>query len=747
MTHITTHPERRSNRAAVWLSWRSCATAVLLCALTWFGHRLVFARFQDYDDEGYLLVTVQQFLQGLPLYDQVYTQYGPAYHLWQQVLHTLLGIPVTHDATRVVTLVVWLTCAVLVGWIVWLLTKRQLLTALGTIAAFMHLTRMTLEPGHPQELCMLGVLGALALTTWRLAAKTRIGPAASMGVWALVAVTALTKVNVGAFLAGALTLGLVTSLIRTGWRTKLEGIVIAAAMLAVPALMRVDLRRSDIAAYMVVVWCGLLAAFISRSSDADEEGVVTVWDLVAGVSAFAIACGVLVAGILYQGTSPRALFEGLFVAPLLLPKVFWSPLPVPALLAAVAPATLLAAWCWHRGLIRQRWIEFAALACGLIVSMLSVAKVYWALFAVGPLLAWLVLSDRAVGVEHRAARRILAFAAIFMGLQAYPMPGSQIVLGTVLYVPLALVMIAGVQRTLSARERSSPAVQPSFGWRALLALLAVAAVVVLGMQAQRFYARGVSLDLPGARSLRTTERNVATYRWLNANMRENCDAFITAPGLNSLHFWTEMAPVSTLNTTVWPVLFDHDQQRRIVAVAERVERLCVAWSPLRMESPPEIAARPLMAWLLREFEPRGRFGEWEFRMRRDTPANLVYEGRWVQGGDLVLALPSIDRDAVARIAVVDVDVDRTLGDSARSEEIVVLDEQGARLRVDRGIDVSKPRRITLRPAVPAASSSNGHSVVVRLWARDGRSLAIVPIVSAPARVVSPHVSSTRAGRS
>jgi len=327
------------------------------------------------------------------------------------------------------------------------------------------------------------------------------------------------------------------------------------------------------------------------------------------------------------------------------------------------------------------------------------------------------------------------------------MPGTQIVLGTVLYVPLALVMIAGAQRTLAPQERSFLATQPSFGRRALLAAFVVAAVVDLGMQAQRFYSRAVALDLPGARTVRTTERNVATYRWLSLNMRENCEAFITAPGLNSLHFWTEIAPVSTLNATVWPVLFDHDQQRRIVAAAERVERFCVAWSPLRMESPPEIAARPLMAWLLREFEPRGRFGEWEFRMRRDTPANLVYEGRWVQGGDLVLALPSIDRDPVARIAVVDVDVDRTLGDSVRGEEIAVLDEEGAHVRVDLGIDVSKPRHITLRPAVPAASSSHGHSVVVRLWARDGRSLAIVPVVSTPSLVVSPHGSSTQAGPS
>ena len=126
---------------------RSRGSAIVSCS-----------QFQDYDDEGYLLLTVQQFVRGLPLYDEVYTQYGPAYYLWQQVLHTLLGIPVTHDATRVVTVVVWLVCAALVGATVWLLTRRPLFTVIGTVAAFLHLTQLTYEPGHPQELCLLGVL-------------------------------------------------------------------------------------------------------------------------------------------------------------------------------------------------------------------------------------------------------------------------------------------------------------------------------------------------------------------------------------------------------------------------------------------------------------------------------------------------------------------------------------------------------------------------------------------------------------
>ena len=135
-------------------------------------------------------------------------------------------------------------------------------------------------------------------------------------------------------------------------------------------------------------------------------------------------------------------------------------------------------------------------------------------------------------------------------------------------------------------------------------------------------------------------------------------------------------------------------------------------------------------------------------MRRDAPANLVYEGRCAPGGELVLSLPSIDRDAVARIAIVDVDAGRTLGDSSRGQEVVALDEEGIRLRMDLGIDISKPRRITLRQTVASASSSDGHSVVVRLLARDGRALAIVPVVmSVPSRVVSSHASSTPAGPS
>src|SRR5262245_52129827 len=136
---------------------------------------------------------------------------------------------------------------------------------------------------------------------------------------------------------------------------------------------------------------------------------------------------------------------------------------------------------------------------------------------------------------------------------------------------------------------------------------------------------------------------------------------------------------------------------------------------------PDVASRPLMAWLTQEFEPRARVGDWELRMRRDMRPAVVYGARWIDGS-IAVTLPSIGHEAVARIAVVDVGNDRTLGDSARRAEVVVRDDDGAALDVDAGLDVSRRRSIVVRLA--DASSSDDQSIAVRLWARDGRSLAI-----------------------
>ena len=157
-----------------------------------------------------------------------------------------------------------------------------------------------------------------------------------------------------------------------------------SALAAVPALLRADLFRTDITVWVVAILSGLLAAFVVDSDDAAGDGVVTARELVACVAAFVIVSTVVVAAIVAQGTSLRALFEGLLVWPLRFPAIFSRPLPVPTLAAVLAPVWLVLAVCRRRNFtLARRWMPSIALAFGMILFLLSITKNFGLLLALG----------------------------------------------------------------------------------------------------------------------------------------------------------------------------------------------------------------------------------------------------------------------------------------------------------------------------------------------------------------------------
>src|SRR5262249_44527311 len=95
--------------------WLFAAAGVLLIgaavAYAWFT---IFSRPMS-PDEGYLMITIQSFLEGAPLYDSVFTQYGPAYYFYEWLLKTVLAVPLTHDATRMLGIIHWLATALALG--------------------------------------------------------------------------------------------------------------------------------------------------------------------------------------------------------------------------------------------------------------------------------------------------------------------------------------------------------------------------------------------------------------------------------------------------------------------------------------------------------------------------------------------------------------------------------------------------------------------------------------------------------
>src|SRR5947208_1811016 len=91
-----------------------------------FAYYTLFATFQTWDDEGYIMLSIKFFNQGYPLYDDVYSQYGPFFYLVNWLIFRPTSLPVDTDTIRFVTLMFWLATAITSGLVVWRLTRSPL---------------------------------------------------------------------------------------------------------------------------------------------------------------------------------------------------------------------------------------------------------------------------------------------------------------------------------------------------------------------------------------------------------------------------------------------------------------------------------------------------------------------------------------------------------------------------------------------------------------------------------------------
>ena len=160
MPALTGQPRRSSvweGRAAALASAAAAFYLAFLAAR--LGFFRIFSLWAAYDDEGYMMQSMRSYFDGHPLYDQVYTQYGPAYFLVQWVIHGIAQVPLNHTAVRLITLAFWLATAAAAGEIVRRLTRMPVLALIAALHVFIHISPLINEPGHPQA--FLGLIVAL----------------------------------------------------------------------------------------------------------------------------------------------------------------------------------------------------------------------------------------------------------------------------------------------------------------------------------------------------------------------------------------------------------------------------------------------------------------------------------------------------------------------------------------------------------------------------------------------------------
>ena len=255
-SHPDPIPSRHARLGTIFRA--SIAISVFLVGLA-FGRYTLATTFRPYDDEGYFLLMIKHYLDRGHLYTEVFSQYGPFYTFVQKTLFRLLQLPVTHDAGRQVTLICWLSSAVLAGYFIYKLSKNVVLASAAGLASMSLARVLADEPGHPQQVILPIMMIACCVSI-------SDGPISLLLLGALGAALVFTKINVGIFYFAAVGLTLICRFPAGRIRTIGTGLLLFYAFFGPVILMHRDVRGWALRYCLVAILCGastFLAALLT----------------------------------------------------------------------------------------------------------------------------------------------------------------------------------------------------------------------------------------------------------------------------------------------------------------------------------------------------------------------------------------------------------------------------------------------------------------------------------------------------
>lgn len=584
------------------------------------GYYAFFTGFQEYDDEGYLLISLREYARGGVLYDEVYSQYGPAYYQLLTPIFRVGGLAFVHTHGRALGLLLLLATAIACAAALWRLGRSLPVTLAGELLVIQALLPSRDEPLHPGAVLAL-LLGGLVLAGTFLDAWG--GRVAAGVAGALLATMLLVKINVGAFallgVAGALAAAHPPPRLPRGLRVALVG-----GMTALPiVLLGPRLGEPPMRAYLAVAVASAVgvAAVALAAPPGPRPPAGSARPLAL---AGAVALAACLALELARGTGPAGLLDGIVLGALRHPREFFVPPELGREAFVTALAGLLAAigfaWARRRGLTER---PSGAAAVGLAQLLGGVALWLGApgggtggALALTPFL-WLGLAGR----PAEGGALLLAMVAVLQTLHAYPVAGTQVAWATFLAVPVAGVALAdgwrGTRAALEAAGALGAAPGRLVGTALGLGLVAVAAsgAYATHRRLEAAYRQAMPLGLPGAERIRVPAEQAALYRFLAGALATRCRTFVTQPGLYSLHLFTGMDPPTRLNATVWMLLLSDAQQERIV------DRLAGTTPPVcALRRQRRVFTTPLARYIEERFVTLFEVESFEFRVRREPGA-------------------------------------------------------------------------------------------------------------------------------
>ena len=559
---------------------------ILLCGmiaglLVWAGGIQLFHRFMLYDDEGYVLISLKNFSLHGSLYDQVYSQYGPAFYLIYDALHRLLGFAWTNTSGRWITLFNWTGTVVFCSLLVRRAGGSWPLVLCVLAEGFYFLWIMASEPMHPGSTITL-IVSATAWLGWEMLRAGRINAFAVITA-AMGAALALIKINVGVFLGLSTIFWLVLSMPGERSRRRDVALIILGCVLPL-ALMRTRIHEMWAQIFAVVSVLSISGAVLAAGPAARlQPAGLRAWSWFASTGLAVTALTTCL--MLPRGTSVAQLLQGVVVGPLRHPGAYafgpgWLP---GAVGLAVAMVVLLA--CARRRpddrrlLLVIAWLRIAAAmvyvyySAGPMDGRQGIQGLCYGVPLAG-LFAWPLDAKDPARAPADQARAWLSLLLDFQCLHAYPVAGSQLNWGTFLWLPLMALGFEDALRTVS--KTFAPAVATGTRAAAALSLSLLAAhftmsfvVVSLSLLASN---GDEPLAQPGAQQISIPARYSSSMRILSENARFHGDMLFSLPGAYSFNLWTGVETPTFANVTHWFSLLDDEQQQAIIQRLDKSDR-------------------------------------------------------------------------------------------------------------------------------------------------------------------------------
>ncbi len=537
--------------------------------------------FSDYDDEGYMLLTLKHFVSEGHLYTRTFSQYGPFYFFAQGLFFQVLRVPITHDGTRLVTLVYWLAAGLLAALFVRKFSSSFVFGCAAGLSCVFVGRVLASEPGHPQQVLLVMFMAAAYLSldwdgAWGSARLALLG--------AVGAALIFTKINAGVFYIAALSHASFCML-KSGWlRSTGVALAIVYALIGPWFLMRLDVHGWAQNYCVIAILCGTLTFVVGAAlHPRDAQPARYLWRAVCGLAA---GIALIVVGARFQGVGLELLLRGVVLDPLKHPQVFSVPLIVSARVlggAIVVTLGLLGAWLAREKSGRMDLtLSVGRVAVGFGVIFLLMRGSQHIAWMVPFLPLSLIRAGRAnFSISELFPRLFITDLAATEFLQAYPVAGSQTgISASPILIWAFICIVDGLCQLQEQPER--------FAWLKLrrVTLGSVAAGLLLCLAAARVAIPAVrdlrsmppASNLSGSRILHLDPVRERDYEFLTANLRANCATLFTMPGMGSLNMWSGVPSPNGWNLTAWMKGSSLEQQQEILRLIRSTPDSCAVYN-------------------------------------------------------------------------------------------------------------------------------------------------------------------------